>query len=246
VKAFFSRRRVVAATGLLLLALLFLVRPGVSRLKSRITFSMSAAVGRAVDIGSVHLRLLPRPGFDLENLVVYEDPSFGAEPMLRAGEVTADLRLTSLVRGRLEIARLDLTDPSLNLVHGLNGRWNLEALLERTAHTPLAPTGKTKLEPRPGFPYIAATGARINFKSGPEKKPYALTNADFALWQDSENAWGVRLKAQPFRTDLNLNDTGTLQMDGTWQRAESLRDTPLQLNIEWNRAQLGQLTKFFT
>ena len=166
--------------------------------------------------------------------------------MLRASEVTADLRLISLVRGRLEIARLDLTDPSLNLVQGPNGRWNVEPLLERTAHMPLAPTAKAKLEPRPGFPYIEATGARINFKNGAEKKPYALTNADFSLWQDSENAWGVRLKAQPFRTDLNLNDTGTLQVNGTWQRAAALRDTPLQFTIEWNRAQLGQLTKFFT
>ena len=134
--------------------------------------------------------------------------------MLRAGEVTADLRLMSLLRGRIEIARLDLTDPSLNLVHMPGGRWNLEALLERTAHNPLAPTGKAKSEPRPGFPYIEATGARINFKSGPEKKPYALTSADFSLWQDSENSWGVRLKAQPVRTDLNLNDMGWLQVSG--------------------------------
>ena len=58
----------------------------------------------------------------------------------------------SLLRGRLEIARLDLSEPSLNLVHGQNGRWNLEALLERTAHTPLAPTAKAKAEPRPAFP----------------------------------------------------------------------------------------------
>ena len=166
--------------------------------------------------------------------------------MLRASEVTAALRLTSLLRGRLEIARLDLTEPSLNLVHAPGGRWNLEALLERSAHIPLAPTGKAKSEPRQGFPYIAASSARINFKSGPEKKPYALTNADFALWQDSENSWGVRLKAQPFRTDLNLNDMGVLQLSATWQRADTLRDTPLQLSLEWNRAQLGQFTKFFT
>jgi hypothetical protein len=236
----------VAAAAVLVLLLLFLLRPGASRLKSRIIFSISAGVGRSVDIGSVHLRLLPRPGFDLENLVVYDDPEFGAEPMLRASEVTADLRLLSLLRGRMEIARLDLTEPSLNLVHGENGRWNVEGLLERTAHTPLAPTGKAKSEPRPGFPYIAATSARINFKDGPEKKPYALTNADFSLWQDSENSWGVRLKAQPFRTDLNLNDTGGLVVNGTWQRADSLRDTPLQFSVEWSRAQLGQVTKFFT
>jgi hypothetical protein len=240
-----SKRRIVAAAGLIVLAL-FLLRPGASRLKSRIASSISSALGRPVEIGSVHLRLLPRPGFDLENLVVYDDPAFGTEPMLRASEVTAALRLTSLVRGRLEIARLDLTEPSLNLVHTVGGRWNLEALLERAAHNPLAPTAKSKSEPRPGFPYIEATSARINFKSGSEKKPYALTNADFSLWQDSENSWGVRLKAQPFRADLDLNDTGLLQVSGTWQRADLLRDTPLQFSVEWNRAQLGQFTKFFT
>ncbi len=235
----------IAVVALVVLVL-FLLRPGASRLKSRIVLSISSAVGRSVDIGSVHVRLLPRPGFELENLVVYDDPAFGAEPMLRAGEVTANLRLMSLMRGRLEIARLDLTEPSLNLVHGQNGRWNMEALLERTARTPLAPTGKAKSEPRPAFPYIQATSARINFKNGPEKKPYALTNADFSLWQDSENTWGVRLRAQPFRTDLNLNDTGLVRIDGTWQRAATLRETPLDFKLEWNGSQLGQLSKFFT
>jgi hypothetical protein len=240
-----SSRRRKAAVAVIIVLLLFLFRPGVSRLKSRIIASISAGVGRNADIGAVHLRLLPRPGFLLENLVVYDDPAFGAEPMLRAGEVTADLRLMSLLRGRLEIARLDLTEPSLNLVHGDNGRWNLEALLERTAHMPLAPTAKTKTERRQEFPYIQATSARINLKSGFEKKPYALTNADFSLWQDSENAWGVRLKAQPLRTDLNLNDTGVLQVNGTWQRAAVFRQTPMDFRLEWSRGQLGQLSKFF-
>ena len=231
---------VVAAIVLLL----FFFRPGASRLKSRIAWSIGAALGRPVEIGSVHIRLL-RPGFDLENLVVYDDPAFGAEPMLRASEVTANLRLMSLLRGRIEIARLDLSEPSLNLVHGVSGRWNVETLLERAARTPLAPTA-VKSEPRPEFPYIAATSGRINFKVGQEKKPYALTNADFSLWQDSENAWGVRLKAQPFRSDLNLSDTGTVLMSGSWQRAGSLRETPLQFSLEWSRPQLGQLTKLLT
>jgi hypothetical protein len=245
VKILSSKRRVGLVAALVLLVL-FLFRPGASRLKSRIITSLSSAVGRSVDLSSVHIRLLPRPGFELENLVVYDDPSFGSEPMLRAGEVTADLRLSSLLRGRLEVAKLDLTEPSLNLVHQTGGGWNVETLLERSAHMPLAPTGKAKSEPRPGFPYIEASAGRINFKNGAEKKRYALTNADFALWQESENAWGVRLKAQPFRSDMNLNDTGLLQVSGTWQRSESFRDTPLQLSLEWSQAQLGQVTKFFT
>ncbi len=242
---FFSSKWRIAAAAVLVVAL-FVIRPGASHLKSRIIHSISAGVGRPVDIGSVRIRLLPRPGFDLENLVVYDDPAFGAEPIVRASEVTAAIRLTSLLRGRLEIARLDLTEPSLNLVRREGGHWNLEALLERSARIPMAPTGKTKAELRPGFPYIEGTSGRINFKHGPEKRPYALTNADFSLWQESENTWGVRLKAQPFRTDMNLNDTGLLQVSGTWQRAGTLRDTPLQVDLEWSRAQLGQVSKLIT
>lgn len=241
-----SSKRRVAAVAVLVLLLLFLVRPGASRLKSRIITSLSAGVGRPVDLGGAHVRLLPRPGFDLDNLVIYDDPAFSSEPILRASEVTADLRLTSLLRGRLEVSRLDLTEPSLNLVHRIGGGWNLESLLERTAHAPTAPTSKTKSEHRPGFPYIEGTSARINLKNGPEKKPYALTNADFALWQESENEWGVRLKAQPFRSDMNLNDTGLLQVNGTWQRAATFHDTPVRFSIQWSRAQLGQVTKFLT
>jgi len=245
VKFFSSKRRVVAAAVFILLGL-FLLRPGASRLKTRITNSISRAVARPADIGTVHLRFLPRPGFDLENLVIYEDPAFGAEPMLRAPEVTAVVRLTSLLRGRLDIARLELTEPSLNLVRRADGRWNWESLLERTARTPLAPTAKSKSEARPGFPYIEAGSGRINFKAGQEKKSFALLNADFALWQESENAWGVRLRAEPLRTDMSLSDTGLLRLNGTWQRAGSLRETPLQFSLEWNHAQLGQLTKLIS
>ncbi len=242
VKSFLSKRRVVAVSAVILLVL-FLARPGVSRLKTRIANSISRALERPVEIGAVQLRLLPRPGFDLENLVIHEDPAFGAEPMLRAPEVTALVRLTSLVRGRLDISRLELTEPSLNLVRREDGRWNWEALLERAEHSPLAPTAKSKREARPGFPYIEASSGRINFKAGAEKKPYALLNADFALWQESENTWGVRLKAEPLRTDMGLSDTGLLRMNGTWQRAGSLRETPLQFSLEWQHAQLGQLSK---
>lgn len=237
-----SKRGVVTAILVLAVAL-FWIRPGAEWLRSRIVHSISLALGRSVEIEHVSLRLLPQPGFDLDNFVVHDDPAFSAEPMLRSQEVTAALRLTSLLRGRLEIARLDLTEPSLNLVRNREGHWNIENLLERAAKTPIAPTSKAKTESRPGFPYIAADRGRINFKFEQEKKPYALTDADFSFWQDSENTWGTRLKAQPVRTDFNLTDTGLLRVSGSWQRATSLRETPLQFTLSWDGAQLGQATK---
>jgi hypothetical protein len=241
--SFLRSKRGLLALGALLVLGLFLVRPGAGRLRTRIVHSISLALGRQVDVASVTLRLLPRPGFELQNFVVHDDPAFSAEPMLRADQVTAALRISSLFRGRIEIARLSLTEPSLNLVRNSDGHWNLEGLLERAAKTPIAPTSKGRTEARPGFPYIEADRGRINFKFGQEKKPYALTDADFGLWQDSENAWGMRLKAQPVRTDFNLSDTGLLTVSGTWQRAAALRVTPLQFSLLWERAQLGQASK---
>lgn len=243
--AFRSKRALWIAGAAILLAL-FLVRPGASRLKARIATSIGIALQRQVDIGTVELRVLPRPGFDLGNFVVHDDPAFSAEPVLQAQEVIAALRLSSLLRGRIEISRLSLTEPSLNLTRGADGRWNIEKLLERTAQTTVAPTGKPPSISRPAFPYIEADRGRINFKFGAEKKPFTLTEADYALWQDSENTWGVRLKARPTRTDLNLSDTGQFKLTGTWQRAANLHDTPLQFNLQWEGGQLGQVTKLFS
>jgi hypothetical protein len=237
-----QQRQAVLMAVLILLAL-FIVRPGANGLRRRIVNSVSLALGRKVDVQWVKLRLLPQPGFDLVNFVVYDDPGFSAEPVLRAEEVTAVLRIRSLVRGRLEIGRLSLKEPSFNLVRSENGHWNIESLLERAAHAEAAPTRNTRPERRPIFPYIEADNGRINFKVGLEKKSYSLTDADFALWLESDDQWGMRLRAQPVRTDFNLTDTGTLRVNGTWQRSGTLSETPLNFSLRWDRAQLGELTK---
>ena len=239
-----SGRGVAAIAALLLI--LFLFRPGVYALRNRIANSIGSALGRRVTLDKVSLRFLPRPGFDLEGLVIYDDPAFSAEPMIRAQEVSAAIRLRSLLRGRLEIATLSATEPSVNLVRNHEGRWNLASLVERNAQIPAAPTAKAASERRPAFPYLEASHGRINFKIGQTKKSYALMDADVALWQDSENSWGARMKAAPVRTDFNLTDTGLLQINATWQRAASLRLTPMQVAVQWQYGQLGQITKLLS
>ena len=235
-----SWRGGVAVAALLLI--LFLFRPGVYELRNRIANSIGSALGRRVAIDNMRLRLLPRPGFDLDGLVIYDDPAFSAEPMIRAQEVSAAIRFRSLLHGRLEIATLSATEPSINLVRNDEGHWNLASLVERNAQIPAAPTGTPPSEHRPAFPYLEASNARVNFKIGQTKKSYALMDADVALWQDSENSWRARIKAQPVRTDFHLTDTGQLQINATWQRAASLAQTPVQLAVQWQNGQLGQIT----
>ncbi|HYG98909.1 MAG TPA: AsmA family protein [Terriglobales bacterium] len=241
------RRRSTIALAVVTLILLGVFLPpfvNVNRYRGRITDSIQRGLGRPVTVGSVSLRLFPQPGFDLGNVTVGEDPAFGVEPMLHADEVRASLRLTSLWRGRLEIAKLSLRYPSLNLVRAADGRWNVEALLQNASRIPTAPTTKARPEARPRFPYIEAEGGRINFKIGAEKKVYALADSDFALWLASETELRTRLAARMVRTDSYLSDTGTLKMSGRFQRAWDLRDTPLEISATLKGAQLGQLTKF--
>jgi len=240
-------RKKIAFLALLVLALGIFLPPNINgaRFSKRLASTLSAALGRQVKIGSVKYSLLPRSGFDLYDFQVMDDPAFSAEPLLLCGKVTADLRLTSLWQGRLEIANLKLTDdstpPSLNLVYS-GGHWNLESLLLRVEQVPTAPTAKRRSEQRSRFPYIQAAGGRINLKIGPEKKPYAITNTDFAIWLAAEDIWHVRLEGRPLRTDMNLNDTGTVRLEGDVSRSATLRDMPVKLQLSWEKAQLGQFT----
>lgn len=215
----------------------------VGRYRARVVDSISRALGHNVSASGISMRLLPRPGLVLSGFVVADDPAYGAEPMLRAAEVAAYIRLSSLWRGRLEIGTLELDNPSLNLVRGPDGHWNVEELIQRTSQVSSAPTTARRPEERPRFPYIEASGGRINFKLGQVKKAFSFTDADFALWRDSETDWGLRLLAKPMRTDVEISDTGILRVEGRFQSANQLRNMPVVLKAEFSKGQLGQITK---
>ena len=238
-----SQKRAALGTAILVIVVLFVVPAiNVNRFRLQVARSLSQALGREVTVQGISIQTFPQPGLLLSGVVVDDDPTISAEPILRADEVLATLRISSLWRGRLEIGTLKLRYPSLNLVRSNDGRWNLESLLERARETPTAPTAKKRPETRARFPYIESDGGRINLKIGNEKKVFALSDADFAIWLASENEWRMRLEARPIRTDANLSDTGTLKVQGSWRRAPQLHETPVSLSFSWEGGQLGQIT----
>src|SRR5271168_3808386 len=179
-------RRFLTLTAIVLILLLFLPPLiNAKRLRSSLASSLTAALRRKVTMDDVHLYVLPRPGFVIYNLSVEDLQEFGSEPILKAGEVRADLRLASFWRGRIEIAHMLFKYPSLNLARNGNGPWNVEALLSRASEVKSAPTSEVRQEARPRFPYIEAENGRVNFKSGDRKQAFALADADFALWLET-------------------------------------------------------------
>src|SRR5664279_2421101 len=232
---------------LLLLAASVVLPPlfNISRYKRRIATSISTSIGRPVHMSTVRLHLLPRPGFEITDFEVEEDPAFGDEPMLRSPMVEASIRLSSLWRGRLEIGRISFDEPSLNLVRDANGHWNFDSVLIKASQTEVAPTPQSRPGSALRFPYIEGTNARINFKQGYEKLPLSFLNSDVAVWLDKPEEWRLRVEAQPVRTDLDLalSDTGLLRVDGTFHRAPELQQVPMVLHAEWSKAPLGQLNR---
>jgi hypothetical protein len=243
-----SRRKVFVAAALTLLLVLAAFIPpliNLGKYRHSITSSISAALGRPVEVGAMQLRLLPTPAIDMTDLTVEEDPAFGYEPSLHANEVVASLRLTSLWCGRLEVSRISLDEASLNLVRNDAGQWNIGTILLRASQIPNAATDERHAGATPRFPYIEATDARINFKDGAEKRPFSLMDAKFSMWQASGGAWQLRMKAQPVRTDLELqlSDAGVVTLEGSLRRAADVHAMPMKFDAEWSGAQLGQVSR---
>jgi AsmA family/AsmA-like C-terminal region len=232
----------------LILLLLLIVPPfiGISQYKNHITQLVSASLGRPVRLSSVELRMLPRPGFVLTDLTVEEDPTYGAEPVLHASTVTASIRLFSLWRGKLALDRISVDEASVNLVRSSEGRWNVDSLF-RTA----APAGRANGAVR-SLPYLEASNSRINVKFGAEKIPFSLTATDASLWHE-DDGWHLRMRGQPTRTDIPLDqaDTGIVRIEavmhpapqGEGQSQVQLSQMPLHVDMDWREAQLGQLSR---
>lgn len=243
-------------TSLIVLVILFVVflliaflppLVNVSRFQQRIATNISNALGRPVHFDQVSLTLLPLPGFTMKNFVIDEDPAFGSEPILRADEVQVTLRISSLWHPHVEFSKIAFTEPSVNLVRAANGRWSIEGLLLLASHIQAAPTSQRFAGPARRFPYIEATGARLNLKLDQEKTPVSFTDADFALWLPEPHQWHLRLEAHPVRTDASPGDTGTIRVEGTLGGADlnaaSLDQIPIDLHGDWQDAQLGGVSR---
>jgi AsmA family len=240
------RRRLLYAGIILFFLFLLVFGPplvNIGRFQRRVATAIGYSLGRPVHLDRVSLTLLPVPGFNIENLVVGEDPSFGSEPIIRANSVRATLRISSLWRHQIEFSTISFAEPSVNLVHDPNGRWNIEGILLQAARIDAAPTAQRRAGPAPRFPYIEATGARLNFKQEQEKLPFSLTDADFSLWLPDPHQWHLRIKAHPVRTDLGASDTGTIELEAVLEAAPSLAQVPLNVQGQWRGAPLGEATR---
>jgi hypothetical protein len=208
---------------------------------------LSASFGRPVEVARFRFSLLNGLRLEADSVTVAEDPRFGDEYFLRADRLTASLRWTALLHGRIELGALSLNRPSLNLVHTADGHWNIESWLppanpaattspasSRASATADAPVSRIAAR----LSRIDVDGGRINFKRGVEKLPFALVDVAGDLEEDDAGRWSIDLEADPVRAPIALQAAGTLHLRGT-AAGTSARLRPAAFTLTWEDASLA-------
>ncbi len=249
------RLRKYGGITLLLAALILAVQGGVSllvrtnRMRGYLVTHLEHAFGRPVQAGRFSVQVLPLPELDVDEVSIGEDPAFGNEYFLRAEHMTARLRWLGLLRGHFEFGTMSFTRPSLILVRNTEGHWNLERWLPPArpaaaqGASPAAP--QSRAESTYHLQKIDFDDGRINFKLGEEKRPFAFTSVSGSVEQVSSGRWQLRLEAQPWRSGVPLQSTGTLQVVGD-VAGTSARLQPAQIRLHWDKVSLADLFRLVT
>ena len=85
---------------------------------------LEEALNRRIDVGEVHLSLLPTPAIRLSKLTVSDSAAFAENIFFSAQQIRLKLRFLALLRGRFEITELVLDKPIFNLLKQPDGSFN--------------------------------------------------------------------------------------------------------------------------
>lgn len=181
---------------LALAAALLVQAINLNRYRRRVRVALGQSLGRTVEVGDVHLQLLPWPGLIAENVVIGELPAIGAEPFARMSELRATLRIFSLLTGKPVFSSVIFVEPSVNL-----------------SREHFAAISGSSTSASHEFPYLEVRDGRINFKDGDLKQIFYFTQVDGALFRDGDRL-RVRFRGRPARTDRALEGAGEVRVEG--------------------------------
>jgi hypothetical protein len=218
------------------------------RMHTYLVAHLERAFGRPVQVKRFGARLFPGPQLDADGVTVGEDPAFGYEYFLRAEHLSARLRWFGLLRGHFEFGTLYFSRPSLNLVHNFQGQWNLERWLPPAKSSqPAGPPIYGPPSPAPPVNHlerIEFDEGRIDFKDQDDKLPFAFIAVSGSVEQISSGRWQLQLQAQPWRSGVLLQSTGTIQVRGDLA-GTSARLQPAKITLHWGEASLADVLRLF-
>lgn len=154
--------------------------------------------GKQMEIGHLGMTLFPTLSIRLSDFGWKNPPPFPEGYVLKVPAVDAQVDVSALLRGRIAVKLLVLTDPVINIIDDPDGRWNFE--------TP-AVAGQPKPSPNPApfslgaITYVQIRGGRLLCSS---------------LIDPSDRPGPIVFDASDIRAGLRQIDAGTTTGTPTW------------------------------
>ncbi len=252
-KRYFTWPRAVAA-AVLLFGLFAWAVPKVTAgmYRDDLQRALENGLGRKVEIGQVRFRIVPTPGFAINDVRIGEDSTIGAEPAAYVDTLVARPSLIALLGGKLAVGSVRLEDNngsgiSLNLTRVDNGpvgvRWNFTMLAAKATGVGGLGANSKQTTTVGSFPAIHMSGGRINFKFGDTKSIYYLLDTDVDLSPSSipNGPLKIRVGGQPARTDRSSHGFGSFVAKGQWNPS----DHSLELDVKLEKSELSDVMSLF-
>jgi uncharacterized protein involved in outer membrane biogenesis len=202
--------------------------------------------GRDISIGDVGVTLWPGLGASVRDVVISDDPTYGAEPFVRAKELIVNVRLLPLLKKRVEIKRLVLNEPNIVIIKVAPKRFNFTSLIEASA-----PTGTARgTKPRSNASMAAAL-AFADIKDGVVRYTDRVQGTDRTVrdidFTASHVGIGEKLDAKLAATvfgeqqDVRIEASAGPLPDPSDR--EALRGTPLDVRLELDQVAIADLMR---
>lgn len=126
----------------------------------------SDAIGRKVDVQSIHASLGWGVVADLQGVTIADDPKFSDKPFVQAADIYARVALIPLLSHQVDVEQLSLKEPVVRIIRDRAGALNVSTIARKPA------TGQPAAPP-PGAPAQGAPlkGAPLTAAPPKEQKP---------------------------------------------------------------------------
>jgi uncharacterized protein involved in outer membrane biogenesis len=192
--------------------------------KEQIVSPLEDALHRKVEIGNISHTLWRGPGGSLQDVTIFEQDR--QAPFVKVEEIVAKIKLLPLLSGKIEISKVVINKPEIQISRDQQGNWNFGDLLSQppapvsTPAKQVTTTPETKETPPPA---PAQTEQPAPKTSRPEKKQVSPLS-QFSLNTFQLNDGAIRFVDRMTNLTTELNDI-TGKITGV------ALNTPIQLDL---------------
>ncbi len=250
-----NRKRIIIILSVILVLIIAVLASvpyfvDANRVRSLVVSGLESALHRKVSVHSAELTLLTGLGLRLNQMVVFEDPRFGAVPFSKISSLRVRLRLLPLLFGKVEVGSIRVDDPEISLVKDKAGTWNFESLGKGTKEGSLVP----KTQGRQGGASAALLISGLSFHNGTltvRNETEAKRTEESRYERIGLELTGLSLSHPgSFSLQVQLPDSGRHRVSAEGKfgpvSPSDLGKTPIDGKIEFSDASIAGLLTFLS